>query len=74
MRVLRGPHGATLQCPNPVRPGRVDVASLEVNDAEEGQEWGIGYGRGAGARYHPGHSVKPMAATVAVYGRTGMRR
>lgn len=74
MRVLRGPHGATLQCPKPVRPGRVDVAALEVNDAEEGQQWGIAHGRGAGAKYHPGHNVKPMAATIAGYGKSGMRR
>jgi hypothetical protein len=64
----------TLQCPKPTRPGRVDIATLEVNDAEEGQEWGVGYGRGAGAKYYPGHKVKPMAATIAGYGRNEMRR
>jgi hypothetical protein len=73
MRVLRGPHGANLQCPQPIKPGRVDVSALEVNDAEEGEEWGVAH-RGAGAKYHRGQThIKPMAATITGYGRAGMR-
>jgi hypothetical protein len=74
VRVLRGPHGATLQSPKPVKAGRFDVAALEVNDAEEGQEWGVRHGRGAGAKFHTGgHRVKAMAATVVGYEKAGMR-